>query len=402
MFWRMYSKYRWAYPYLFAFAVTVLAIAWSMHDQAQVQIRIFRFLYPAGFFSVWFGGLGAGLFSVLLGTLVYLYLSFFDPSFGTLSSGLWDLAMFVGFGTTFGILIDREKKLRKRVQQTLKELKVVARQVAEREKDLSAALRSRDDFFSIASHELKTPITALKLQMQLLTKQLQKTNDKEIESKLLPAFRLMEGQISRLTNLVESLLDITRMAKGGLKLDLEELVLSDLVQEVCERYSELLKSTGCTYEIREGGSSRLRCDRFRMEQVFTNLITNSSKYAPNEKILIEFKNTGDHLQCIFQDSGPGIIGANADEVFAPFRRRSNSEPKVPGLGLGLFIVRQIIQAHTGEIKCESPLGKKGTRFVMSLPLKGLSETSFCPFGFDGENQEQLNFVHQRYAFTFSD
>lgn len=400
MFWRAYSKYRRAIPYLFAFAITFIAILWSL--KFETQASIFRFLYPAGFFSVWFGGLGAGLFSVFLGTAVFLYLTLTVPSFGSLGTNLWDLTMFVGFGTTFGILIDREKKLRKRVQQTLKELKVVARQVTERERDLSTALRSRDDFFSIASHELKTPITALKLQLQLLTKKMLTTSEGKTESNCLAALKLMDGQITRLTNLVESLLDITRMARGALKLDLEELDLSCLVQEIFERYSELLKSNGCKYKIKTLGPTRIRCDRFRMEQVFTNLLTNAIKYAPHEDILIELKNAGDHLQVVFQDFGPGIIGENADEVFAPFRRRGNTDSKVPGLGLGLFIVRQIIQSHSGEIQCESNSGQKGTRFVIDLPLKGLSEASYCPLGFDATDEERLNFVHRRYAETFSD
>ncbi|NBX76987.1 MAG: sensor histidine kinase, partial [Proteobacteria bacterium] len=315
---------------------------------------------------------------------------------------LWDLLLFVGFGTTFGILIDREKKLRRKVQKTLKDLKTAASQIAEREKELSAALRSRDDFFSIASHELKTPITALKLQMQLLDKQIQKSPEVASRSSYVPAFRIMDGQITRLTNLVESLLDITRMAKGALKLDLEDLDLADLVHEICERYLELLNSNGCKYQIRRSGSTRVRCDRFRMEQVFTNLLTNSIKYAPYESILIELKKNGEHLQIVFQDSGPGIIGQNPDEVFAPFRRQKNSDSKVPGLGLGLFIVRQIIQAHSGEIRCESDLIKKGTRFVIDLPLTGLTATPYCPLDFDGSASDPLNSLHQRYAVTFSD
>jgi len=400
MFWRLYSRYRWAIPYLFAVALTFLAIGWSLYTNSEV--RIFRFLYPAGFFSVWFGGLGAGLFSVFLGTGAFLYLSFFDPTFGALSINLWDLLLFVGFGTTFGILIDREKKLRRKVQKTLKDLKIAARQVADREKELSVALRSRDDFFSIASHELKTPITALKLQMQLLDKQIQKSTEVNTQSKYVPAFRIMDGQITRLTNLVESLLDITRMAKGALKLELEELDLADLVHEICERYLELLNSNGCKYQIRRSGSTRVRCDRFRMEQVFTNLLTNSIKYAPNESILIELKKNGEHLQIMFQDSGPGIMGQNPEEVFAPFRRQKNSDSKVPGLGLGLFIVRQIIQAHSGEIHCESNPDKKGTCFVINLPLRGISEIPYCPLDFDGSGIENLNSLHQRYAVTFSD
>jgi len=400
MFWRLYSKYRWALPYLLAFALTFLAVGWSLYTNAEV--RIFRFLYPAGFFSVWFGGLGAGLFSVFLGTAAFLYLSLFEPTFGSLSTNLWDLVLFVGFGTTFGILIDREKKLRRKVQKTLKDLKVAARQVAAREKELSAALRSRDDFFSIASHELKTPITALKLTMELLDKQIQKSTEPASRSKYLPAFRLMDGQINRLTNLVESLLDITRIAKGALRLELEELDLADLVHEICERYLELLSSSGCKYQIRRSGSTRVRCDRFRMEQVFTNLLTNSIKYAPRESILIELKKNGDHLQVVFEDSGPGIIGQNPDEVFAPFRRRGNSDSKVPGLGLGLFIVRQIIQAHSGEIRCEANTVKKGTRFIIDLPLAGLSGMPYCPLDFDGYAAEPLNSFHQRYAVTFSD
>lgn len=343
----------------------------------------FFFLYPAGFFSVWFGGVTAGILSVLLGCGFALYWKVIP------STEFWELPLFVIFGTLFGLLIGREKSSRRREYKTLEELRIANQEVLESKKKLGIAIRARDDFFSMASHELKTPVTALKLQLQLLQRQVSGKSANTPGFSFQTAVKSIDSQITRLTRLVESLLDITRSARGALELRLSDCELRDLVQSVVDEYSPMLKSAGCTVELEQEGSTRIQCDSFRLEQVFINLISNATKYAPGSPIRIAFRNETSALKIVFSDNGPGMSVSDQEHIFAAFHRNSETEKTVTGLGLGLFIVKQVVQAHGGTIECFSQQGK-GTSFSMSFPTCG------------SEAAQSLRSIAPRYAVTFAD
>lgn len=401
MFWRSYSKLRFLIPYALAFALTSVAIQLAL--ESHFKERIFRFLYPAGFFSVWFGGLGPGILSGVYGCLAFLFIAIQDSktSYGGMTENFIDLGLYVLFGFAFGCLIDREKKSRKRITEMYQELCSVTRELSQREKALGVAIRARDDFFSIASHELKTPITALKLQVQLLERQLTQKKLENEKHSILSALNLIGDQINRLTNLIESLLDTTRIAQGSLKLELEEIDLLDLIKHILERYEGLLRTSGCVYQIKKEGTSWVKCDRFRMEQVLTNLLSNAVKYAAGQPIDIFLSSKKSHLEIIFSDHGPGIPERNLNQLFAPFSRSRDGGQNIPGLGLGLFIAKQIMLAHGGEIGCSSKLGK-GTQFILKLPYNSNSSGAYAQMVFDGWEPRNLDLIHQRYEATFSD
>jgi len=125
------------------------------------------------------------------------------------------------------------------------------------------------------------------------------------------------------------------------------------------------------------------------------------KYAAGQSIDILLKRQKSYLEIIFSDHGPGIPERNLKQLFAPFSRPREGGQNIPGLGLGLFIAKQIMQAHGGSIECRSQLGK-GTEFMLKLPLNSNGHGAFARMAFDDWEPRNLDLIHQRYEATFSD
>jgi signal transduction histidine kinase len=176
--------------------------------------------------------------------------------------------------------------------------------------------------------------------------------------------------LTRMSRLVEDMLDISRIQSGKLSLNQEPTELQEFVRGVLDRFSEELKGAGIDVRIRTPSAAPMlvEIDRFRMEQVLTNLITNAIKYAPGAPVSIELSPAGKFFHLAFQDSGPGIPEINRDRIFERFERLVSAN-QVSGLGLGLYIVRQIVAAHGGSIHATSGEGA-GARFVIELPQAG--------------------------------
>ncbi|MBY0471286.1 MASE1 domain-containing protein [bacterium] len=234
-------------------------------------------------------------------------------------------------------------------------------------KQAQEAIRARDEFLSIASHELKTPITSLSLQIQM-TK-----NNIKVEERIAPppeklakVFDISEKQINRLTGLVEELLDASKIQAGKFSFNFENTDLSETVQDMINRFTDHLAKVKCQIEckIESGISGYL--DRARIEQVVDNLMSNVIKYAPSQPVRIELSRQAAIAQLVIEDGGPGIPVDRQEKVFERFVR-GNSMSNVSGLGLGLFIVKEIIKGHHGSVQLEN--GKTGgARFVIKLPL----------------------------------
>src|SRR6185369_12049765 len=171
--------------------------------------------------------------------------------------------------------------------------------------------------------------------------------------------------LSRMTRLVEDMLDISRIQAGKLSLHQERTDLVAFVRHVLERFSEELTSAGIEVTIHAGaGEMPVAIDRFRMEQVLTNLITNAVKYAAGAPVSIHLSPAGALFQLAFHDGGEGIPEANRERIFERFERLVSAN-QVSGLGLGLYIVRQIVEAHGGRIYVADAAA--GARFVIELP-----------------------------------
>jgi signal transduction histidine kinase len=255
---------------------------------------------------------------------------------------------------------------------------VQATEVTERvltRKKIEEALAARDTFLSIASHELRTPITGMKLQAQMMRRALSKGDPQALSvdrvNKLLE--RTDQG-LTRMSKLVEDMLDVSHIQAGRLALNLEATDLVGLVEESLERFSEELSRASIPVRLRSDRREMMApVDRFRIEQVLTNLVTNAIKYAPGAQLWIDIVGRPGAVQMVFQDGGPGIAASDRERIFERFERLAPAT-HVAGLGLGLFIVRKIVEAHGGRISAESsPAG--GARLVVQLPAEHLAVAS---------------------------
>lgn len=236
------------------------------------------------------------------------------------------------------------------------------------EENLKDAIRARDEFISICSHELKTPVTSMKLQFQMAVRQLEKGDPsvqarESIEKRSYTAIR----QLDRMTSLIEEMLDVSRISAGKLQLDKAPLDFHDLTHEVIERFSDQFVALGIPLEMR-GKPVRAMVvgDRYRLEQVVSNLITNAIKYGSGRPIQISVAVVGEKVRLSVTDQGIGIAKENLERIFERFERAVRSS-NISGLGLGLYISHQFVEAHGGRIEVDSEIGK-GSIFTVELPL----------------------------------
>jgi PAS domain S-box-containing protein len=224
---------------------------------------------------------------------------------------------------------------------------------------LRDAVRVRDDFLSIAGHELRTPLAALSA--QLVGLRVMQLDDEARAKKLAAA----ERQTRRLKSLVDQLLDVSRIVDGKLQLAREEIDLSALVREVVARLSEDFQRDGTPLDVSLSGPVLGRWDRLRVELVVTNLLTNALRYGQRRPVLL--KVTGDEklARVIVEDHGLGIRSEDQERIFERFVRAVESR-EFGGLGVGLWLARQIAVAHEGSLTVESEFNR-GSRFLLALP-----------------------------------
>jgi len=229
------------------------------------------------------------------------------------------------------------------------------------------AIRLRDDFLLLASHELKTPITPLGLHLQFLQRllgrgHLESVSPEQLATRVDACIR----QLSSLAALIDVLLDTSRIAAGKLHLDRERVDLSKLVSDVVARFSAELASVGseAATEVTPG---LVGCwDRLRLEQVLANLLSNAAKYGAGKPVRIQLRAEGGVARLSVQDFGLGIAEGDQKRIFDRYAR-AVPVYSIGGFGLGLYIVREIVDAHGGAIRVASEPGR-GSTFTVELPL----------------------------------
>jgi signal transduction histidine kinase len=235
------------------------------------------------------------------------------------------------------------------------------------EDQVRSALRLRDEFLSIASHELKTPLTTMKLHAQIAKRYLLKGDESVLGyDKFNGLVTQFESQIEHLNRLIEEMLDVTRIEAGKLNTKIEPVDLGELVTKTCEQFSVQFQSAPCHLKFRPDGHVIGDWDRNRIEQVVTNLITNAIKYGDGKPIEIDVLKIGESARLVVADHGIGIDEKDQARIFERFER-AVSGSRISGFGLGLYIVRKIVDAHRGTIRVESQKGQ-GSTFTVDLPL----------------------------------
>jgi signal transduction histidine kinase len=230
------------------------------------------------------------------------------------------------------------------------------------------AVRLRDEFLSIASHELNTPITALGLQLYSLRKLTTGLAiPPEVRSKMFERMNILERQTKRLGVLTSQLLDVSRVRLGQMDLLREPVDLLALLQEHLTLSQEDFHQAGCSVSLAAAAHPRGLWDPMRMGQVIANLLSNARRYGQGKPVHLSVGMDPDCAVLKVSDRGIGIAAADQVRIFERFERAASSR-NFGGLGLGLYITRTIVEAHGGTIDVQSQLGS-GATFVVRLPLE---------------------------------
>ena len=229
------------------------------------------------------------------------------------------------------------------------------------------AEHKKDEFISIASHELKTPLTSVKGYVQLLARSIDKGDVSTVKKHLHKA----QLQLEKLNELIADLLDISKIESGKLKFNKQHFIMDDLLNNIIE----VMHQSNPDFTITKTGSVRepVFADEMRIEQVIINFLTNAIKYSPGtSEVKINVKLENDRVYVGVRDYGIGIGPEQQKSVFEKFYRVEETSPHFQGLGIGLYISAEIIRRHGGEVGVSSTLGE-GSEFHFSIPLNSAAE-----------------------------
>jgi len=251
---------------------------------------------------------------------------------------------------TFYRIYEQSRKLKEMQDSLLDEIEF--RKEAERKKD---------EFISIASHELKTPLTSVKGYLQLLERSIKKGDIETVKKHLAKA----QVQLDKLNSLIADLLDISKIESGKLKFNKQRFSIDNLLDNVIE----IMHQSNPTFKIIKKGQANVEifADEMRIEQVIINFLTNAIKYSPGtEEIIITVSVNENQLYVAVKDTGIGMLPEQLEHVFDKFYRVEETSQRFQGLGIGLYISSEIIKRHGGDIGVKSTY-KQGSEFYFIMP-----------------------------------
>jgi PAS domain S-box-containing protein len=259
-------------------------------------------------------------------------------------------------------ITERMRLERERDEQwVLLKTEALAREKAQAE--LAEAVTARDDFIAVAAHELRNPLNVLVLTLQLLHRV---SRDVAGSAQVRELIEKSQIQLSRLSTLMDRLLDVTRIQGGSFELHRQKFDLTCLIREVIAR---IVEPAGVLIRLDLETSIEGTWDRFRIDQAITNLISNAIKYGMQRPISIRARVSDGHTAIVsVRDEGVGISSEDLKRIFKRFERAAPTLGNHQGLGLGLWITKQIVEAHGGAIVADSAPGN-GAVFTVMLPLQ---------------------------------
>lgn len=232
------------------------------------------------------------------------------------------------------------------------------------QEDAHFAIRIRDEFLSIASHELKTPLNSLQIQLHLVQRVLQGSPTLDwIRSKI----KFINADVVRLTRLIDSMLDVSRITTGKFRLDVEEVDIVLLTKQILTRFEQEFIEAGCTVSMQTDVD---RCvghwDPMRVDQILSNILSNAVKYGKGNPVDVVVTTTSERVSVAVRDRGIGIAPADIQRIFQRFEQLVSAK-HYGGFGLGLWIAHQMAAAHGGDIDVES-VPDQGSTFTVILPI----------------------------------
>ena len=249
---------------------------------------------------------------------------------------------------------------------------VLVQQLQTAQGELQAAIRMRDDFMSMVAHELSTPLNTLFLESKVRKIQLDRSNSAVFDEAYLRKMVAREQrQIQSMVNLIDDMKDVSRSRSNRLSIRPRQLELSTLLARVVDNLANQAEAAGSTITLQAGQPITGFWDEFRIEQVVINLLTNTLRYGNGKPVNVRLQATPEGATIEVKDQGKGISEQDQKRIFEQFERVTDSDGS-GGLGLGLFITRQLVEAHGGGISVQSQLGK-GSTFTVKLPLTAPAE-----------------------------
>ncbi|WP_083423076.1 ATP-binding protein [Stigmatella aurantiaca] len=255
----------------------------------------------------------------------------------------------------------RELLARVQTQLTMSRMRAEAALQWGRELALKEAVQARDDFLSVASHELKTPLTGLNLHLEMLERMLPGA----LRAKAAERFASARRQAQRMGALVESLLDVSQVASGRLQLHRERTDVMALVADCLAQSQEELLQAGCTVTFEARAQLFAEVDPVRLEQLVRHLLSNAAKYGAGKPVEVQLGEVGAQLRLGVVDHGMGVKPEDRERIFGRFER-AVSVRRFGGFGLGLWVSRQVVEAHGGRIEVTDTPGG-GATFTVLLP-----------------------------------
>ena len=268
------------------------------------------------------------------------------------------------------VTIDQQRRQMQHQMEALErsrqEQETLLRELNQTQEELKRSLRMRDEFMSLVAHELRTPLNTLFLEAQMRSLQLKRGTLATIGPDQFDAMiKRDERQIKAMIRLIDDMLDVSRMRSGQLSIRPNQVELMHLLERVVSDLSLQAAATGSILSLREHHPVQGCWDEFRIEQVVVNLLTNAMRYGCGGPVEVSVQYSGEVVRIDVRDEGKGISPGDIDRIFEPYERGArNGEPK--GLGLGLYISRQLAMSHGGELRVTSTPGA-GSTFTLVLP-----------------------------------
>ncbi|GCE17724.1 sensor histidine kinase [Dictyobacter kobayashii] len=365
---------KWRHPFI-GYLVTIPATIIVLMCTMYVAKMFGQFFFPSTFciiaivFVALFWGAGPAVWSIMLNAAALYY--FFVLPFNAYDYTNWrdalQLLPFIGSGLVIALITAQRERARFQALATELELQLYAQELEATNRQLEDANQMKDRFLSIASHELKTPVTTIRGQAQLMLRRISKHKDEKHMDGVATTLERINDQTSRLTTLIDELLDVSSMRAGKVILNKRLTDVTSLCREVVED-QQLLTERHITFEApTEPVNMEVDVDRFA--QVMSNLISNALKYSP-DRSLVEVSIQPETYYVLFsvKDHGRGIAKDQQEHIFETFYRTPDAQASTKrGLGLGLSITKDIVERHNGHIWCESVPGK-GSTFFVEIPL----------------------------------